>query len=105
MLTHQRLTAALCITAAIVAPARGEEWTAPDGAISVAAPDAARFVRLDEPPAPFLALWVSQDETLRLGVMKMGTPPLGKLNRAAAEAGLAEEVAAHVGEDPVDDEA
>jgi hypothetical protein len=79
----RRFTIAWCVATAMVATAAGEDWTSPDGAISVSPPDAARFVRLDDPPSPFLALWVSQDESLRLGVMKMGAPPQGKLNRAA----------------------
>lgn len=79
-------------TAFSVTAALGDEWTSPDGVIVVTAPDAADFQRVDDPPEPFIALWLSKDETLRLGVMKIAIPSSVKLIRSSTEEGLAEEV-------------
>ena len=75
-----------------VAGTLGDEWTSPDGVIVVTAPDAVDFQQVDDPPEPFIALWVSNDETLRLGVTKTAIPPHIKLVRSSTEEGLAEEI-------------
>src|SRR5688500_6854358 len=73
-----------------------EEWASPDGVIVVKAPDPMNFDPMDDPPAPFMALWLSKDETVRLGVMKMAIPPNVKLIRSSAEEGLTEEVGGRI---------
>jgi hypothetical protein len=86
------LTVLLLTTVLGVVTSRGDEWTSADGVIEVTAPDAARFDRMDDPPEPFLALWISKDETLRLGVMKIAISAQTKLVRSSTEKGLAQEV-------------
>ena len=87
------LTALLLILAAGAGKASGADWASPDGAIVVATPDPAKFRFVDNPPEPFLALWISNDETLRLGVMKATMPANVKtLIRSSGEQGLAEEI-------------
>ncbi len=72
--------------------ASGADWVSPDGAIAVAAPDPAKFKLIDNPPDPFLVLWVSKDQSLRLGVMKGTIPANIKLDRSSVEQGMAKEV-------------
>lgn len=83
---------ALLVVALGVPPADGAEWTSPDGRVTVTEPDPAEFRQVDDPPPPFLVLWISSDEMLRLGVMKAANPSPGKLVRKATEEGLAREV-------------
>ncbi len=45
----------------------GEVWTSPDGAMSLARPEASGFVEL--PPGPILLVgWMTKDNSVMLGV-------------------------------------
>lgn len=70
------------------AAVRGEEWTSSDGVVKVTVPDSG-FVRVENPPPSFLVLWISADETIRLGVAQMPYPAGQRLNRANFEQGIA----------------
>lgn len=83
------VTAIVLALAPAAAPA--EEWKTPDGNASVAAPDAARFTKLDQPGA--LAFWQSRDGSVRLLVGEMAAPPsVKKLERAPVEKGMLKEM-------------
>jgi hypothetical protein len=69
-----------------------QQWTSPDGVISVTPPDAEKFQQLPEPPPTFLVLWISSDESIRLGVMKSAVPPHVQLIQSVVQDGLAEEM-------------
>ena len=77
-------------------PAIAQTWTTPDGFLSVTPPDASTFQAIPTPPAPFVGLWISNDDTLRFGVAKLQIPPTIKLIQSSAEEGLAEEVGGKV---------
>ena len=88
-----RSTAIIClVTAFWGSVCLGEQWISPDGVITVEAPNSSDFERVDEPPTPFIALWISRDETLRFGVIKVDLPQSGKLIRSSVEEGMMEEV-------------
>jgi len=76
--------------------ATAQTWTSPDGFLTVASPDPTRFQKVPSPPAPFIGLWVSEDETVRFGVVKMEIPPGIKLLQSSAEEGLEEEMGVSV---------
>lgn len=82
----------LFVAAFNITAAFGDERTSPDGVIVVTAPDSAHFEHINDPPAPFIALWLSKDETLRLGVTKMAIPSNVRLIRSSTEDGFAEEI-------------
>ena len=67
-----------------------ETWTSPDGFLSVTPPDESKFQAMPEPPPPFIGLWVSNDGTMKFGVMKTQIPPGIRLIQSSAEEGLAE---------------
>ena len=69
----------------------GAEWRTTDGNISVAAPDASRFVQVDSVP-PLSVIWVSKDETVKLGVVEMPSRPDMELIQSSVEKGLANEM-------------
>ncbi len=79
-----------------IAGALADEWTSPDGVIAVSAPDAVDFQQVVDPPEPFMAFWMSNDETLRLGVMKSTVPSHIKIVRSSVEEGFAETVAGSI---------
>jgi hypothetical protein len=72
--------------------AAGQTWTSPDGFISLTRPDATQFQELPDPPPPFLGLWVSNDESMKLGIVKLNVPTNLKLIQSSVEDGLAEEI-------------
>ena len=72
--------------------ANAETWTSPDGFLSVTPPDATQFQTMPTPPPPFVGLWLSNDESIKFGVMKTEIPPSIKLIQSSAEEGLAEEL-------------
>lgn len=80
---------ALSIQGSIVA---AEKWTSADGYLSVEIPDGTEFRQVENPPQPFIVLWVNQTESCKLGVMSIayanGTP----LSQNSVESGLAEEI-------------
>jgi hypothetical protein len=73
-----------------------ETWTSPDGFLSVARPDADRFQAVPESPPPFLALWISNDESVKLGVAKTEVPARVRLVQSSVERGFAKEVGGQV---------
>lgn len=87
-----------CFASALIAMiaslgiAHAQTWTTPDGFLSVTPPDPETFVAIPSPPEPFLGLWISKDETTKLGVMKTQIPTNIKLNQSLVEEGLAEEI-------------
>ncbi len=76
--------------------ANAQTWTSPDGFLSVTPPDATQFQAIPTPPLPFVGLWVSNDESMKFGVMKTEIPPNIKLIQSSAEEGLAEEIGGQV---------
>ncbi len=72
--------------------AESQTWTSPDGFLSITPPDANEFQSMATPPQPFIGLWVSNDETMKFGVMKMQIPGNIKLIQSSAEEGLAEAI-------------
>ncbi|MCU0715011.1 MAG: hypothetical protein MUD03_02675 [Pirellula sp.] len=73
-----------------------QTWTSPDGFLSITTPNAKDFQAVPTPPPPFLALWVSNDQRMKFGVMKLQIPPNVKLIQSSAEEGLAEEIGGKV---------
>ncbi len=76
--------------------AHAQTWTTPDGFLSVTPPNSETFIAAPSPPEPFVGLWVSGDESTRLGVMKTQIPTNIKLNQSSVEEGLAEEIGGEV---------
>jgi hypothetical protein len=88
------VTSLLVLT--LPALSHAQTWTTPDGFLSITPPDATLFQAIPAPPASFIGLWVSNDESMRFGVMKMQIPPTIKLTQSAAEEGLAEAIGGEV---------
>ncbi|MDA7873779.1 hypothetical protein N9B17_01315 [Rhodopirellula sp.] len=76
--------------------ANAETWTSPDGFLSVTQPNSVTFNAVPSPPSPFIGLWVSNDDSTRLGVTKTPVPPNINLMQTAAEEGLAEQIGGEV---------
>lgn len=76
--------------------ATAQTWTSPDGFLSITPPDGDTFQAMPTPPSPFVGLWVSNDESMKFGVMKMTIPPTINLIQSSAEQGLAEEIGGQV---------
>jgi len=93
---HIRTFATSILVLALSAPANAQTWTSPDGFLSITPPDANTFQAMPTPPPPFVGLWVSSDETMKFGVMKMQIPPTIKLIQSSVEEGFAEELGAEV---------
>lgn len=81
----------LLVSALVANSAFAEQWTSPDGVVAVTVPNAAGFLPMDDPPDPFLVLWVSTDDSVYLGVIKAEVPPGTTLDRSSAEKAVAEE--------------
>lgn len=89
----------LSIAVLVLALPRGansQTWSTPDGFLSITPPDASEFQPIPEPPPPFVGLWVSNDETMKFGVMQTQIPPNVKLIQSSAEEGLAKEIGGEV---------
>ena len=93
---HIRTLATSVLMLALPALANAQTWTSPDGFLSITPPDANTFQAMPTPPSPFVGLWISNDETMKFGVMKMQIPPTIKLIQSSVEEGLAEEIGAKV---------
>lgn len=91
-----RVLAITVFVLALPALANSQTWTSPDGFLSITPPDANEFQSMPTPPSPFVGLWVSNDETMKFGVMKTQIPPSIKLIQSSAEEGLAEEIGGEV---------
>jgi len=76
---------------AFSAVANAQTWTSPDGFLSVTPPDATQFQAIP-PEEPFVASWVSNDDSMKLGVLQVEIPPGVNLNQSAVEEGFAKEV-------------
>lgn len=89
----------ITITALVLALpslANSQTWTSPDGFLSITPPDSNDFQPMPSPPSPFIGLWVSSDETMKFGVMKIQVPSNVKLIQSSVEEGLAEEIGGEV---------
>ena len=91
-----RLLVIAVFVLALPAVASSQTWTSPDGFLSITPPNASEFQPMPTLPPPFLGLWVSNDETMRFGIMKTQIPPSIKLIQSAAEEGLAKEIGGEV---------
>lgn len=76
----------------LAAAANTQTWTSPDGFLSVTPPDATQFQAVPSPPLPFVALWVSNDESTQIGVMMLPIPADIKLSQSSVEEGLSQEI-------------
>lgn len=87
-----------CLALAVVAIftfsglAHAQTWTTSDGFLSVTEPNSETFVAVPDPPEPFIALWISRDESTRLCVTKTEIPANIELVQSSVEEGLAEEI-------------
>ena len=91
-----RLLTITVVLFALPGVARSQTWTSPDGFLSITPPDASVFQPVPSPPAPFIGLWASNDETMKFGVLKTQIPPNIKLIQSSVEEGLAEEIGGKV---------
>lgn len=73
-----------------------EKWTSADGFFSVEVPDATEFHQVENPPEPFVVLWINNTESCKLGVLSIAHPSGKPLSQASVESGLAEEIGAPV---------
>jgi hypothetical protein len=96
MKTHSAVLIAALFFSLIPSLAKGQTWSTPDGVLTVTPPDSKLFKETQNPTAPFLALWESNDEKTKLAVMTMAVPPGITLDQASAEEGLEKEVGAKV---------
>ncbi len=98
MKTRRVLAFAVALLAIVVSPdvAHSQTWTTPDGLLTVTQPNAEIFTAVDSPPEPIVGLWVSNDESTKLGVVKNQIPTNTKLIQSSVEKGLAEEIGGEV---------
>jgi hypothetical protein len=71
--------------------ALGDNWTTPDGVVSVSRPDLSRFIETSQLPGLTIA-WISRDETVKLGVVEVSIPAGMRLRQAGIEKGLVDVV-------------
>ena len=69
-----------------------EKWTSADGYLSVEIPDNTEFRQVENPPEPFIVLWVNKAESCKLGVMSIANANGTPLSQKSVESGLAEEI-------------
>jgi len=93
---HIRALAASVFVFALPAFAMAQTWTSPDGFLSLTPPNADTFQAVTSPPPPFIGLWVSNDESMRFGVVKIAVPRNIKLIQSSAEEGFAEAIGGNV---------
>ena len=87
-----RMLVTSVLVLAFPALVNAQTWTSPDGFLSITPPDARTFQAMPTPPPPFVGLWVSNDESMKFGVIKTQIPPTIKLIQSSVEQGLAEEI-------------
>jgi hypothetical protein len=80
---------ALVLLLLLPTAAVGEQWKSSDEKIAVTIPDAPGFVKVEAMPP---LIWVSKDETIKLGVVEMAVPANTKLIQSALERGFAESI-------------
>ncbi|ADG67660.1 hypothetical protein Plim_1830 [Planctopirus limnophila DSM 3776] len=80
------------LSLAVSTIANAQTWTSPDGLLTINPPDAGQFQFIPEPPPPLIGLWVSHDESMKFGVVKIDIPPKIKLIQSSVEEGLAKEI-------------
>lgn len=88
---HIRVLATFVFALALPAIAGAQTWTSPDGFLSITPPDANEFQAMPIPPPPFVGLWISNDETMKFGLMQTQIPPNIKLMQSSVEEGLENE--------------
>lgn len=93
---HRRFLVAAFFVLTLPVFANGQTWTSPDGFLSVTPPDETMFQAMPEPPPPFVGLWVSNDETMKFGVIQTDFPLGKELIQSSVEEGLAEEIGGEV---------
>jgi hypothetical protein len=93
---HRRVLVAAFFVLTLPVFANGQTWTSPDGFLSVTPPDETMFQAMPEPPPPFVGLWVSNDETMKFGIIQTDFPAGDKLIQSSVEEGLAEEIGGKV---------
>ncbi|MDB4671898.1 hypothetical protein OAF34_07150, partial [Pirellulaceae bacterium] len=98
MKTRRALAFAVALLAIVASPdvAHSQTWTTPDGLLTVTQPNAEIFTAVDSPPEPIVGLWVSHDDSTKLGVVKNQIPTNTKLIQSSVEKGLAEEIGGEV---------
>src|SRR5258708_20676633 len=93
---HLRAFAASIFLLPFPGIANAQTWISPDGCLSVSPPEVAKFLEVPMPPPPFVVLWMSDDETMRFGILKTEIPSNIKLIQSATEEGLANEIGGKV---------
>ena len=91
---HQILIAVLVL--GVHATSIAQEWESPDGLFSVKTPNAETFTLVPSIEKPYIGLWVSKDETVKLAVLEIPIPQGEKLIQSAMEEGLAEAIGGKV---------
>lgn len=89
---YNRILLTSVLVLAVPALVNAQTWTSPDGFLSITPPDANTFQAMPTPPPPFVGLWISDDESMKFGVIKTQIPPTIKLIQSSVERGLAEEI-------------
>ncbi|QDU58605.1 hypothetical protein [Aeoliella mucimassa] len=79
----------------LAVPVEAAEWKSADSKLSVEIPDESKFV-IGEADPPIAAIWISNDETIKLSVVEVPMPPGVKLIQSSAEEGLAEEMGGEI---------
>jgi len=86
----------LVLLGALQSLVNAQSWTTPDGFLSLTPPAEKTFQALPNLPPQFHVLWISQDQSTKLGVMQVQLPSPQKLIQAAMEEGLADEIGGKV---------
>ena len=91
---HMRMLAIAILVQAsgLVSIVTAENWTTPDGFLTVTKPSESEFEELASPPTPIVGYWSSKDGRLSLAVVIVDIPAQVVLNQASAEEGMAEEI-------------
>lgn len=77
-----------------------DTWISPDLRANVETPDASVFRKVEPAPKPFVALWINQDESVKLGVIEMPIPSGVTVSRTDMVKGFGEEVGVQAQELP-----
>ena len=78
-----------------------DTWISPDLRANVEAPDPSAFRKVEPAPKPFVALWMNQDESVKLGVIEMPIPPGVSVSRTDMVKGFGEELGVQAQELPM----
>ena len=78
-----------------------DTWISPDLRANVEVPDPSAFRKVEPAPKPFVALWINQDESVKLGVIEMPIPPGVSVRDAELVKGFGEELGVQAQELPM----